>query len=131
VAEQRGWDLRRVAIYGDATGWARDSTSGRSDWAIVQRRLHNISPQLKVSRSNPAVKDTINAVRAILRSAEGASRFSIDPRCVRLIEDLRSAVWPGSLEAQHALAWFRYFIEREYSIHPPVANYGGEIGFSK
>jgi hypothetical protein len=131
TADRRGWDLRNVAVYGDATGWARDSTSGKSDWVIVQRRLHNLSARHKVPRSNPAIKDTINAVRAILRPADGASRLSIDPCCVRLIEDLRSAVWPGNTDAQHALAWFRYFIEREYSIQPPVAASDGKIGFSK
>jgi hypothetical protein len=130
AAERRGWDLRNVAIYGDASGWARDSTSGKSDWAIVQRRLHNLSPRMKVPRGNPAIKDTINAVRAILRSADGASRLSIDPRCGRLIEDLRNAVWPGNLDGQHALAWFRYFIEREYYIQLPGPASFGKIGFS-
>ena len=59
---------------------SRDSTSGRSDWAIVQQRLHNLSPRLKVPRGNPAIKDTINAVRAILRPNDAESRLSIDPR---------------------------------------------------
>jgi hypothetical protein len=130
MVAERKWDARHVAIYGDASGWARDSTSGRTDWSIVQRRLHNAQPLLKVSRANPAVKDTINAVRAILRAADGNTRLAIDPRCVRLIEDLRTAVWPGSLEAQHALAWFRYFVEREYGILPPEPIGGGGIGFS-
>jgi len=130
TAERRGWDLRNVVVYGDASGWARDSTSGRSDWVIVQRRLHNLSPIYKVPRSNPAIKDTINAVRAILRSAAGGSRLVIDPHCVRLIEDLRSAVWPGNLDNQHALAWFRYFVEREYPVEPPRVLSSGEIRFS-
>jgi hypothetical protein len=131
TAEKRGWDLRNVAVYGDASGWARDSTSGKSDWVIVQRRLHNLSARYKVPRSNPAIKDTINAVRALLRSADGMNRLSIDPACVRLIEDLRSTVWPGNIDAQHALAWFRYFVEREYPIQPLVVAPDGKIGFSK
>jgi hypothetical protein len=130
-AGDRAWDLKEIAIYGDATGWARDSTSGTSDWNIVLGRLRNRSPRLKVPRANPSVKDTINAVRAMLRSADGSARLSIDPRCVRLIQDLRSAVWPGNLEAQHALAWLRYFIEWEYSIGRPTPLSGGKIGFSK
>ena len=130
-AAERAWDLRDITIYGDATGWARDSTSGKSDWAIVLRRLHNLSPRLKVPRSNPAVKDTINAVRGMLRSTDGGARLSIDPRCSRLIQDLRNAVWPGDIEAQHALSWLRYFIDWEYSIGMPAAAFGGLVGFSK
>jgi hypothetical protein len=130
-ADRNAWNLRDVAIYGDASGWSRDSTSGKSDWVIVQNRLHNLSPRLKVPRANPAIKDTINAIRAILHTESGgAARLSIDPRCIRLIEDLRGAVWPGDIDAQHALAWFRYFIEREYPIQPPQTR-GGEISFSK
>jgi hypothetical protein len=130
-AAERGWDLKDITIYGDATGWARDSTNGKSDWAIVLRRLHNLSPRLKVPRSNPAVKDTINGVRAMLRSADGPARLSIDPRCNRLIQDLRNAVWPGDIEDQHALSWLRYFIDWEYSIGMPAAASAGAVGFSK
>jgi hypothetical protein len=127
----RGWDLKNITIYGDATGWARDSTSGKSDWAIVLRRLHNLSPRFKVPRSNPAVKDTINAVRAMLRSADGGPRISIDPRCARLIQDLRTAVWPGDIEDQYALSWLRYFIDWEYPIALPAPASAGPVGFSK
>jgi hypothetical protein len=129
-AGERGWNLRNIAVYGDGTGWARDSTSGKSDWAIVRRRLHNLSPRLKVPRANPAVKDTINAVRAMLRAADGSIRLAIDPRCARLIQDLRSAVWPGSLEAQHALAWLRYFLDWEYPVSLSALPSGGKVGFS-
>jgi hypothetical protein len=129
-AESRGWDLKDITIYGDATGWARDSTSGKSDWAIVRQRLHNLSPRFKVPRSNPAVKDTVNAVRGMLRSAVGPSRLLIDPRCHRLIQDLRNAIWPGNIEEQHALSWLRYFIEWEYSIGLPRAAGMGSVGFS-
>lgn len=131
TARRKGWDLRNIVVYGDASGRSRDSTSGKSDWMIVQRRLHNVSPRFKVPRSNPAIKDTINAVRAILRPEEGSNRLSIDPKCQRLIEDLRSAVWPGNIDSQHALAWFRYFVEREYAVQPLVATASGEVGFSK
>jgi len=56
--------------------------------------------------------------------------LSIDPRCRRLVDDLRNAVWPGNLDAQHALAWFRYFVEREYYIQLPRLASFGKIGFS-
>jgi hypothetical protein len=130
AAKKQGWDLRNLAIYGDASGWARDSTSGKSDWAIVHRRLHNFSPQMKVPRANPAIKDSVNAVRTILRADGVGHRLTVDPRCVRLIDDLRMAVWPGNLDLYHALAWFRYFVEREYPVLIPAIESKGIIGFA-
>jgi hypothetical protein len=131
-ARDRHFDLRNMVIYGDASGWARDSTSGKSDWSIVMQRMHNWSPRLNISRGNPVVKDTINAVRAILRPSRDESGLTIDPRCRRLIDDLRSATWPeGNLDGQHALAWFRYFVEREYPILGPIPESTGGVGFSR
>jgi hypothetical protein len=128
-AAQRKWDLRHLSVYGDASGGARDSTSGVSDWYLVSNHLRRLCPTFKVPRSNPPVKDSINAVRAKLKAADGAVRLSIDPCCGRLIEDLRSAVWPGHLDAQHALAWLRYFIACEYPIRPEAPP-AGQISFS-
>lgn len=128
LARRRGWELRNVAIYGDASGSARDSTSGKSDWEIVRRRLSNLSPRFNVPRSNPGIKDTINAVRAILRPGGDGPRLSIDPRCVRLIEDLRTAVWPGNLDLHHAVS---YFIDWEYPLRHVAMTSGGTIAFSK
>jgi hypothetical protein len=131
LATARGWNLRDLTIYGDASGSARDSTSGISDWNIVLRRLHNLSPHLKVPRANPHVKDTVNAVRAILRTDGNARRLSIDPQCGRLIEDMRTAVWPGNLDLHHALAWLRYFVACEYPLEAPRIVTPGVVAFSK
>jgi hypothetical protein len=129
AAAQR-WDLRGLCIYGDASGSARDSTSGLSDWYIVGNRLRKLSPAMKVPRANPAIKDSINALRARLRSADGATSLAIDPRCEQLIDDLRTALWPGNLNGQHALAWLRYFVEFEYPVRPERPGAKGSISFS-
>jgi hypothetical protein len=129
-AAKREWDLRGLCIYGDASGSARDSTSGLSDWYIVRNRLRNLLPTMKVPRANPAVKDSINALRARLRSADGSSNLVIDPCCGQLIDDLRTALWPGNLQAQHALAWLRYFVEFEYGVRLERLVLKGTIGFS-
>jgi hypothetical protein len=105
--------------------------SGISDWNIVLRRLHNLSPHLKVPRANPHVKDTVNAVRAILRTDGNARRLSIDPQCGRLIDDLRTAAWPGNLDLHHALAWLRYFVACEYPLEAPRIVTPGVVAFSK
>lgn len=122
-----GWELRGLVVYGDATGDARDSTSGVSDWHIVRNRLRDVPElKLKIPRANPPVKDTLNAVAGRLRGADGSSLLAIDPRCTRLIEDLKSAPWPGDLEPYHAVAWLRYFVEREYPVLPGGAGAGGD-----
>jgi hypothetical protein len=130
-AAARGWDLRNLCVYGDASGSARDSTSGISDWYIVRNRLKKLSPIMKVPRCNPAIKNSINALRARLRSADGASSLLIDPRCGQLIDDLRTALWPGNLSGQHALAWLRYFVEFEYPVRPERSAERGTISFSR
>lgn len=131
-AAKQGWGLRQLAIYGDATGSARDSTSGVSDWYLVQNRLAHLQPRFRVPRANPPVKDSINALRARLRSANGQASLIIDPRCTRLIQDLRTALWPGNLDQQHALAWLRYFVAMEYPIVPKSAgSMPGSVGFSR
>ncbi|MGA2584775.1 MAG: hypothetical protein ABSG31_15975, partial [Tepidisphaeraceae bacterium] len=83
-----------------------------------------------VPRANPAVKDTINALRSKLKNAAGQSSLIIDPRCGRLIEDLRTTIWPGSLDEQHALAWMRYFVVAEYAVRFEQSSITGTISFS-
>jgi hypothetical protein len=124
------WNLTHLTIYGDATGSARDSTSGISDWTIVSNRLKNIGPAFKVCPRNPSIKDTINALAARLRSSDGSVHLSIDPKCTRIIDDLRSALWPGDLDNHHALAWLRYFVEKEYPVLPEISIRPGIVGFS-
>ena len=132
-ARERGWNLRELAIYGDASGSNRHSNSSDSDWEIVKRRLWHLSPHVNVPRSNPRVKDTMNAVRAAIRPADGGARLVIDPKCQRLIRDLRQS--PASnhgnaQEAFHALSWLRYFMWWEYPVEPPRVLSSGEIRFS-
>lgn len=111
-----------ISIYGDASGNARDSTSGQTDWAIIQKALKNLQPRFVIPSTNPPVKDTINAVRARLKNAAGEVGIKINPQAIRLIGDLQEALWPDDLMKQHSLAWLRYFCSQEYSIglDPPT-----------
>jgi hypothetical protein len=128
--EQRGWNTDALHIYGDATGSARDSTSGTSDWLIVKNRLKTLRPSFKVPRANPPIKATINAVNARLKSADGAVSLVIHPRCSQLIADFRNALWPSPtlLHDEHSLAWLRYFVHREYPIRLERTAPEGTIG---
>ena len=131
--KQRGWSTDRVHVYGDATGNARDSTSGTSDWIIVRNRLAGASPVMRVPRSNPAVKETINAVNAKLRAADGGVSLAVHPRCHGLVADLRDALWPSPtlLHDAHALAWLRYFVHREHPVKLELPKRAaGSVGFA-
>jgi Terminase large subunit, T4likevirus-type, N-terminal len=122
-----------VQLYGDAAGGAR-STAGKSDYQII-REFFRTQPQYRVSyhvpRDNPAVRDRVNAVNAMLCNQQGLRRLSIDPRCRRLIRDLERVVWKadsnGNLGAQldksnpeltHASDALGYLLEQEFGIHP-------------
>jgi hypothetical protein len=131
VAE-RGWDVRDLQVYGDATGSSRDSTSGTSDWIIVKNRLRALGAKFNVPRSNPAIKETINAINARLKSADGNVSLTIHPRCGQLIQDFRNALWPSPnlLHEEHSLAWLRYFVHREYPIRLMRNGAKGRIGFA-
>lgn len=118
----RGVDARGVGVYGDPTGHARDSTSGRSDWAIVRRRLAHLRPRLRVPRAPWPVKDTLNALRARLRSGTGETGLIVHPSCRRLIREMGELLWPGDLSEGHCVAWLRYVLAWGF----PVTGPGGE-----
>jgi hypothetical protein len=124
---KHGWSLENVHLFGDATGHARDSTSGTSDWAIVSRRLASLHPRIKVPRQSPLIKDTLNALRARLRNADGKSSLQINPACRRLIGELQDLPWPGDLSEGHCVAWLRYFCEWEYPVRFEVTREMGRM----
>lgn len=117
-SKKNNWNLQGIKVYGDATGEAKDSTSGISDWFIIRNRLKNFEPRLKVPRSNPPIADTVNDVNALIKSAAGEVRLQIDPKCRVLIENFRSALWPSKLDEWHCLAAFRYYAAWEHPIKP-------------
>jgi hypothetical protein len=131
-AAERGWDLQHLSVYGDATGKCRDSTSGLSDWIIIKNRLVHLSPRMCVPRGNPPIKETINAINARLKSADGTVSLQVDPKCQQLIADFRNALWPSPtlLHEEHSLAWLRYFVHREYPIRLDKKKRVGTIGFA-
>lgn len=128
----RGWDASHCHVYGDASGNCRDSTSGISDWIIVKNRLAHLKPVMKVPRANPAIKETINAINAKLKSADGTISMAVHPRCHQLVQDFRNALWPSAnlLHDEHSLAWLRYFVHREYPVRLNVNRTAGSVGFA-
>lgn len=118
-AQQRGWKLDNLNIYGDASGNQRRSvgqTAGITDWIIIRNELRHIPLRMKVPGSNPPIPDTRNAVNTRLKSADGIVRMYINSKCRTLIHDLRSLLWPSDMDEGHAVAWLRYFTDWEYPI---------------
>ena len=120
-----------VRIYGDAAGAAR-STAGRSDYEIIRqffRLQSDFHVSYHVGSSNPAVRDRVNAVNAMLCNHQGERRLSVNPCCKQLIRDLERVSWkadshdnllpqldktnPGLTHVSDALG---YLIEAEFGL---------------
>ena len=88
-----------VLIYGDATG-SRRQTTGHSDYEMVRQSLAKSGHKqvsYRVPRGNPDVRERVNLVNAMLRSAGGEKRLLVDARCRELILDLEQVAYkPGS-----------------------------------
>lgn len=124
------WDLKNLSVYGDASGGARDSTSGTTDWVIVSNRLRNLSPCFKIPSANPSLKDTLNAVNARLLNAAGDANLFVADHCEQLVKDLRSTLWPSDMKDSHCSAWLRYFVNEEYGIGFEGLNLSGQVSYS-
>ena len=111
-----------VSVYGDYSGVGRQSTSGLSDWALIENAYRRAFGRRFLGLDiapNPPVPDRINAVNAALR----AGRCAVDPRCENLILDLRKVAWDrkrrvenqSDIRRTHLAAALGYWI---YSLEP-------------
>jgi hypothetical protein len=86
-----------VRIYGDATGDSRRSSASQTDWQIVKEfvsaRRKAYAAIFRVPCHNPAIKDRVNNLNAIISNAEGRRRLMVDPGCVQLTRDLEQVCW--------------------------------------
>ena len=95
--------LRRYAghqagleIYGDASGGNHHTVTGTSDYDLMREFLaknRRLRGGMFVPRSNPPVRDRVNAVNAYLRNARGDRRLSISGKCRELIKDLEQVCY--------------------------------------
>jgi hypothetical protein len=80
-----------VFVYGDATGGAGSTTSDATNWEIVKQHLQPVFGdrlRWRVARSNPHIRDRVNAVNQRLQHANGTVRFLADPvKCPRIVAD--------------------------------------------
>lgn|GEM_PF-4256959 len=121
----------RLFLYGDPAGQARNSTTGVSDWGMIQtdERLKKYTEVKFLRReSAPLIVDRVNAVNAKLRNAKGEIGVLIHPRCRYLIEDLQQTRWKeGTRQLDHGSPAkgillthlsdaLGYFVEREWPL---------------
>ena len=76
---------RRFICYPDAAGAQRRTSSGVTDHII----LKNAGFELKVGSINPSVKDRIASVNSLCKLQDEQTRFTVDPKCSKLINALR------------------------------------------
>jgi hypothetical protein len=105
----QGLPVNRFRVFGDAAGRSPHSNIGDSDYEIISDRLRDMPLEFNNLVTNPPIKDTVNAVRGRVATADKAIHLYIHPRCRTLIEDLKNAPWPDDLRKFHALAALRYY----------------------
>lgn len=72
---------KTVFLYGDPSGKAGEKHGHKSDYTIINKYLRENGWTIynKVRNAHPAIKDRQNAVRSIIRAADGYVRFHVNP----------------------------------------------------
>lgn len=74
----------RIYGYPDASGGNRSTNASRTDIQILEQyRITNQS-----SASNPAIRDRVSCLQALLENGKGQIRFHISPNCKKTIQSL-------------------------------------------
>lgn len=100
--ERRYWRLfpQKIAVFPDPAGANRSSARGETDVQIFREKgIDKIFHHRKAA----FVADRVNAVNAMLKSADGKVRLRINPRCKNLIASLEQTLYkPNSREVDKA-----------------------------
>lgn len=88
----------RVEFYGDASGNSRKTSAevGDTDYTLVRRffaEKARFDVGLHIPRANPGLRDSYNAMNALLESLSGTRRLFIDEHCVELRKDFEQVRW--------------------------------------
>jgi hypothetical protein len=129
-----------VRIYGDRSGQSR-KTVGDSDYVAIRdyfRTRPEYSVTMHLSKANPAVKDRVNAVNAMLSNALLETRTWIDPSCTELAKDFRRVQWKrdsaGNTTGQidksdvsrtHVSDAYGYFVQKEFGLKSKSGAFSG------
>lgn len=116
-----------IVIYPDASGQNTSSKSASvSDLSILQQHGFTI----RVEPSNPAVRDRVNAVNALIMNAKGERRLKVNTHnCPTLTESLEQQAYDKNGEPDktsgldHPNDALGYRIVQDWPIHRPVAQH--------
>lgn len=87
-------------FFGDASSKARKTSASESDYVQIKNDTRFEKKHVYYFDSNPAIADRFAACNALLCNANGERRWIINPRCKRLIGDLKHRSFkPGTKEA--------------------------------
>ena len=128
----------QVNIYADSSGNAR-THAGATDFQVIKQQFAGDARfhlSWHTNTSNPEVKDRVNAVNALILSADGRRRLTIDPRCKELITDLEQVVWKmdsagnstGLIDKRdgkrsHSSDALGYLVEKEFPLNRTGSGY--------
>jgi hypothetical protein len=125
---KRRYPEHRIYVYPDASGGNRSTNAAQTDIQILESYgMSNQSP-----RSNPAVRDRVAAVQALLENGKGEVRLKLSETCKRVIECLELQSWTEKGEPDkdagydHMNDALGYVIWREFN--PLHANAGRSTG---
>ena len=116
-----------VKIYGDASGHIGEKHGHPSDYIEIEKilRANNFRVNMFVPRSDPAIKDGQNSLRALIVDALGERKLFVNPKkCTYTDKGLATTrLKKGSTfqeqdsEYQHITTALRYFTAVEHPVH--------------
>jgi PBSX family phage terminase large subunit len=79
-------------IYGDASGRSQDTRSeeGHNDYTIIERKLRDFHPTLRVPYANPSVKLRGDFINHIFYEGYDGIEVYFNPKCTITIEDFQN-----------------------------------------
>ena len=120
-----------INLFGDATGKARHSSSNVTNWKIIKDLLGSYGISAKIPLANPAERDRINSMNAMICDSKGRRKVLVNPKtCPKLVRDLEQVSFkPGTTSIDktkdfsltHPSDAFGYMIDREYSLNKAKA----------
>jgi hypothetical protein len=119
---------------GDASGSARrtvGTVGAYSDWVIIDSIFKNYREyQKRIKRSNPSIRNTVNALNSAFRTASGEIKIYINPKkCPMTHKDLMQQTYKedGQLNDTgnigHRSDALRYFADMYYPLQSEKTTY--------
>ena len=115
-----------LVLCGDATGHARHTDSNVTNWKIIKNELDNYGLTWKVPTRNPAERDRVNSVNAMICNSKGIRRTQVNPKkCPNTVRDLEQVSYKEgttqidktkNLMLSHPSDSLGYGIEAEFSL---------------